>query len=155
MAGKQNQVSFSLQVGKVTKSHQQVKLTDRPSHFHPHHKSSKQILIETNISRLRSHLGGAHMLKILWKYYQYLKNIVKILSDSGLTSVVLTCSATNPTLGQTASARKRLLLQCKNILIARPLLWEISLSLNFPDAPDRVSVSGPSRVRAGEKVVLV
>jgi len=53
--------------------------------------------------------------------------------ESGLTSVMLTCTATNPTLNQTASAEKRLLLQY---------------------APDRVSVSGPSRVRAGEQVVL-
>merc|ERR1719234_1777366 len=53
--------------------------------------------------------------------------------ESGLTSVMLTCTATNPTLSQTASAEKRLLLQY---------------------APDRVSVSGPSRVRAGEQVVL-
>merc|ERR1719234_2047601 len=53
--------------------------------------------------------------------------------ESGLTSVMLTCVATNPTLPQTASAEKRLLLQY---------------------APDRVSVSGPSRVRAGEQVVM-
>merc|ERR1719234_2104744 len=53
--------------------------------------------------------------------------------ESGLTSVLLTCVASNPTLSQTASAEKRLLLQY---------------------APDRVSVSGPSRVRAGEQVVL-
>jgi len=53
--------------------------------------------------------------------------------DSGLTSVTLICTATNPTLGQAATAEKRLLLQY---------------------APDRVSVSGPSRVRAGDQVVL-
>jgi len=53
--------------------------------------------------------------------------------ESGLTWVMLTCAATNPTLGETASAEKKLRLQY---------------------APDRVSVSGPSRVRAGEQVVL-
>ena len=36
------------------------------------------------------------------------------IPESGLTWVMLTCAATNPTLGQTSSAQKKLRLQCKN-----------------------------------------